>query len=131
MDEQKRLQLLLLDEKDRQLIHRAEVGEKLQPTKITEFNRLAKKLARKQKKTDARWKASIHADNAKKKEYNKAVQQKMSKNLVNALKVSKANIPESALQYLVDGRDYSVPVYNPVSPSSEDSPADPPQRRSV
>ena len=84
------------------------------------------------RKDEARWKASRHADNAEKKAYNKAVQQKMSKNLVDALKVSEANIPESGLQYLVDGREeYSVGVYTPVSPSSEDPPADPPQQRSV
>ena len=55
--------------------------------------------------------------------YNKALQQMMLKNFVNALKVSEANTPEIDLQYLMDRREYSVPVYTPVSFSCEDLPA--------
>ena len=130
-DEQERLEMLLLDEKDRHWFHRDEVGEKLQPKKMAGLSRLAKKQGRKQKKTEAEWEASRRADNDRKKAYNKALQRKLSKKLVNALQVSEANISESSRQYLVGGSQYSVGIYIPVSPSSEDPPEDPPQRRSI
>ena len=130
-DEQERLEMLLLDEKDRHWFHRDEVGEKLQLKKMAGLSRLAKKQGRKQKKTEAEWEASRRADNDRKRAYNKALKQKLSKKLISALQVSEANISESSRQYLVGGSQYMVGIYTPVSPSSEDPPEDPPQRRSI
>ena len=130
-DEQERLEMLLLDEKDRHWFHRDEVGEKLQPKKMAGLSRLAKKQGRKQKKTEAEWEASRRADNDRKRAYNKELKRRLSKKLISALQVSEANISESSRQYLVGGSQYSVGIYTPVSPSSEDPPEDPPQRRSI